>query len=176
MNNPMLNWEKIKTKVPVCIPTIDGKKTAETVEVEVPAYRNPKDGEVYLDGDALQMLDDAKARYIGLMSPEAIGQLREQLGVTQKRMAALLQIGEKSYCRWETGSERPSRSMNLLLAALYDGRIDVAYLDSRLKPEFNWRRQIEQNVKVEDRVVAFDFRTPSARDIEMVGNCETLAA
>ena len=177
MKTPMSNWEKIQTKVPVHIPTIDGKNVAETVEVEVPAYRNPKDGEIYLDGDALQMLDDAKARYMGLMLPEAIHNLREQLGVTQKRMAALLQIGEKSYCRWETGNERPSRSMNLLLAALYDGRIDVAYLDSRLKPDFNWRRQIEQNVKPEDRVVAFDFKTPAGRIIERAANnCEALAA
>ena len=70
-------------------------------------------------------------------------------------MAELLQIGEKSYSRWETGRERPSRSMNILLAALADGRIDVAYLGSRLTPDFNWRRQVEQSVKPEERVVPF---------------------
>lgn len=176
MSNPMLDWEKIRTKVPVHIPTIDGKEISETVEVEVSAYRNPKDGEIYLDGEALQILDDTKARYMGLMLPETIHNLRQQLGVTQKRMAALLQIGEKSYCRWETGRERPSRSINLLLAALDDGRIDVAYLESRLSPDFNWRRQVEQNVKPEDRVVAFDFRTFSKRTVERVTNCEALAA
>jgi transcriptional regulator with XRE-family HTH domain len=177
MSNPMKNWEKIKTKIPVHIPTVNGKEISETVEVEVSAYRNPKDGEIYLDGDALQVLDDTKARYMGLMLPEAVRHLRQQLGVTQKRMAALLQIGEKSYCRWETGRERPSRSMNVLLAALNDGRIDVAYLESRLSPDFNWRRQIEQNVQPGSRVVHFDFKASPARTIEESAHChEPLAA
>jgi transcriptional regulator with XRE-family HTH domain len=114
---------------------------------------------------------------MGLMLPEAICHLREQLGVTQKRMAVLLQIGEKSFCRWETGRERPSRSMNLLLSALNDGRIDVAYLESRMTPDFNWRQQVEQNVKPEDRVIAFNFRAHSTRTIEISTNChEALAA
>ncbi len=142
MSDPIKNWKKIRTKVPVKIPTLDGKGIQETVEVEVHAYQNPTDGEIYLDGDALQMLDGVKARHMGLMLPEDVAELREQLGVTQKRMAQLLQIGEKSYSRWETGRERPSRTTNLILAALSDGRIDVAYLESRLKPNFNWRQQI----------------------------------
>jgi DNA-binding transcriptional regulator YiaG len=166
MNNQMKNWEKIKTKVPVHIHTVDGKEIAETVEVEVSAYRNPKDGEIYLDGDALRVLDDTKARYLGLMLPEEIHLLRQQLGVTQKRMAELLQIGEKSYCRWETGRERPSRSMNILLATLNDGRIDVAYLESRLTPNFDWRWQVERTVKPEYRVVPFGRKTPSIKIFE----------
>jgi DNA-binding transcriptional regulator YiaG len=166
MNNQMKSWEKIKTKVPVHIHTVDGKEIAETVEVEVSAYRNPKDGEIYLDGDALQVLDDTKARYLGLMLPEEIHLLRQQLGVTQKRMAELLQIGEKSYCRWETGRERPSRSMNILLATLDDGRIDVAYLESRLTPNFDWRWQVERTVKPENRVVSFGRKTPAIKIFE----------
>jgi len=176
MNQAMKKWEPIKTKIPVPIPAIDGKSIVETVEVEVPAYRNPKDGEIYLDGDALQMLDDAKARYMGLMLPNAIHLLRQQLGVTQNRMAELLQIGEKSYSRWETGRERPSRSMNLLLAALNDGRIDVAYLESRLKPNFNWRRQIERNVEPVDRTAHFDIKTSPKRIQEIANSHEPLAA
>lgn len=176
MSHPMKNWQKIKTKVPVHIAKVNSKEIAETVEVEVTAYRNPKDGEIYLDGDALQMLDDAKARYMGLMLPEQIGHLRQQLGVTQKRMAELLQIGEKSYCRWEVGRERPSRSMNVLLAALNDGRIDVAYLESRT-PDFNWRRQVEKNVNPENRVMHFDFKASPARTVPDPANChEPLAA
>jgi len=80
-------------------------------------------------------------------------------------MAQLLQIGEKSYCRWETGSERPSRSINLLLAALTDGRIDVAYLESRLKPNFNWRQQIERSVMKKDRVIPIQFRSPMPMEV-----------
>jgi len=166
MSDPTRNWKKIQTKVPVHVPTPDGKGIAETVEVEVEAYRNPADGEIYLDGETLEKLDDVKARHMGLLLPEEIRELREQLGVTQKRMAELLQLGEKSYSRWETGRERPSRSMNILLAALADGRIDVAYLESQLTPDFNWRRQVERSVKPEDRVVPFGFRKPLPRIVE----------
>ena len=166
MSTAMKGWKRFRTKVPVHIPTLDGKAVAETVDVEVEAWRNPKDGEIYLDGNALQALDDTKARYLGLMSPAAISELRKQLGVTQKRMAELLQIGEKSYCRWETGRERPSRSINLLLSALADGRIDVAYLALRVKPGFDWRRQVERNVRLEKRLVRFRFEEPEFKPWE----------
>jgi len=143
MNGIPENWEKIRTKMPVHIPTVDGQGIAETKEVEVDAWRNPNNGEIYLDGEALKQLDDVKARYFGLMLPDEIKELRDQFGVTQKRMAELLEIGEKSYCRWETGRERPSRSMNLLLTAVRDGRIDVAYLLAKKQPTFEWRKTLE---------------------------------
>jgi DNA-binding XRE family transcriptional regulator len=50
--------------------------------------------------------------------------------VTQKELAELLQIGEKSWTRWETGREHPSRSINILICALNDGQIDLNYLRS----------------------------------------------
>lgn len=177
MSNPLENWAPIKTKVPVHIPKAGGKEIAETIEVEVSAFRNPKDGEIYLDGDALQELDDVKARYMGLMLPSQIRQLREQLGVTQKRMAELIQIGEKSYCRWESGRERPSRSLNVLLSALNDGRIDVAYLESRITPRFDWRKQVAMNVSHELRVIHFNFEKAVSKRASTQSTCyETLAA
>ena len=161
MNDILANWRKILTTVPVYVPTLDGASIAETIQVEVEAYQNPADGEIYIPGESLEKIDEVKSRHMGLLLPEEIKELRNQLGVTQKRMGDLLQIGEKSYCRWETAKERPSRSLNLLLAALSDGRIDVAYLESRLKPSFDWRKQIERSVKPEDRIVRIEFRENS---------------
>jgi len=120
--------ERIEIEQEVLIPTLDGKAVAETIKVKVPAWRDPKDGEVYLDGDALELVDRAKARHLGLLTPEQIKQLRRRLGLTQKEISKLLQIGEKTWTRWETGRERPSRVINVLLCAFRDGRIDVAYL------------------------------------------------
>ena len=128
MSEPTKNWKKIRTKVPVRIPALDGRGISETIEVEVAAYQNPKDGEIYLDGDALEVLDNTKARFMGLLLPESIRDLRERLELTQKQISDLLQIGEKTWTRWETGRERPSRSMNLLLQAFYDGKVDMNYL------------------------------------------------
>ena len=157
MNDTMANWPIVSTKVPVHVPTIDGTGIAETILVEVEGHRSPADGEIYFTGEALEKLDEVKSRHMGLLLPGEIKELREQLGLTQKRMGELLQIGEKSYCRWETGKDRLSRSLNLLLAALSDGRIDVAYLESRLEPNFDWRKQIEKNVSPAQRIIKIEF-------------------
>jgi len=128
MKDPRSNWVKTEIEVPVYIPTLNGNEIAETVMVKVEAYRDPQSEELYLDGHALAALDKVKARHMGLISPEEIQQLRKNLGVTQKEISELLQLGEKTWTRWESGRERPSRSLNLLLKALDDGKIDLCYL------------------------------------------------
>lgn len=122
--------ERIEVEELLYIPTLDGTGLAETIKVKVPAWRDPKDGEVYLETEATALLDKAKARYMGLLTPEQIRALRERLGLTQKQISGLLQIGDKTWTRWETGRERPFRSINVLLNALSDGKIDLTYLRS----------------------------------------------
>src|SRR6266446_1919955 len=130
--------QRIEVEEPVHIPTLDGTKTAETVHVKVPAWRDPKDGEVYLDPEATAILDKVKARHMGLLTPEQVKALRQRLGLTQRQISELLQIGEKTWTRWETGRERPFRSINVLLCALRDGKIDVAYLCSLAQWRQDW--------------------------------------
>jgi DNA-binding transcriptional regulator YiaG len=125
--------ERITHTVEVPIPNLDGTGIAYRVPIDVPALRDPIDGEIYLESDAQEIIDRTKARHMGLMSAESIRGLREYLCVTQKGMSELLQIGAKTYTRWESGNDRPSRSLNILLRALHDGRIDVPYLRS-LRP------------------------------------------
>ena len=83
-----------------------------------------------LDGEAPAEIERVKARHMGLLSPEQIGALRDRLGVTQKQIADLLQMGATSWTRWETGRARPSRSMNILLRGLNDGKMNLNYLPS----------------------------------------------
>ena len=122
--------ERIQIEESVHIPTLDGEGIAETIKVKVPAWRDPKDGEVYLTTVATAIIDKTKARHLGLLKPEQIKALRERLGLKQWEISELLQIGEKTWTRWETGRERPLRSINVVLWALRDGKIDVAYLAS----------------------------------------------
>jgi transcriptional regulator with XRE-family HTH domain len=82
------------------------------------------------------MLDAVKARHLGILLPDQLRAMRKAIGLTQKKMAELLQLGEKTWTRWETGAERPSRSMNVLLCALHEGKIDVGYLVAAEKPCF----------------------------------------
>ncbi len=127
-----------KTNVPVCIPTADGKGVAETIMVEVDALKDPKDGEIYLNGTVLEELDRIKARHMGILLPAEIRALRERLGMTQKEMGDLLGVAEKSYSRWENGRERLSHSLNKMIAALWEGRLTVADLQASRQPNFSW--------------------------------------
>ena len=144
MKPPVEGWVPVKTKEPVHIPNADGSAVAETLWVEVDAWRDPATGEIYLGGEATEKLEAVKARYLGVLTPAQLRDLRTAIGVSQKDMAGLLQLGEKSWTRWEAGRERPSRSMNVLLCALFDGKIDVNYLetlaDPRLRSQFaRWK-------------------------------------
>jgi transcriptional regulator with XRE-family HTH domain len=171
MSDPTKNWKKIITKVPVKIPTLDGKGIAETVEVEVNAYQNPADGEIYLDGEALEMLDNVKARHMGLLLPDGIRKLRERLDLTQKEISELLQIGEKTWTRWETGRERPSRSMNLLLQAVYDGKVDAQYMRIMRDPSLR-----EKPLQVSPRRVAQTFAVQPHQICTQEKNNESVSA
>ncbi len=136
--------ERIEVEEQVHIPTLDGTGVAETVPVKVPAWRDPHDGEVYLDTEATAILDKVKARHMGLLTPELIKALRKRLGLTQPQISELLQIGGKTWTRWETGRERPSRLTNVVLCALDDGKLDVAYLRSVARRRNDWGSRLAE--------------------------------
>src|SRR5438132_4311287 len=75
---------------------------------------------------------------MGLISPTELKEMRTRLRLTQRQIGELIQVGEKSYTRWETGRARPSRSLNVLLCALRDGRLSVPYLQSLQRPFVEW--------------------------------------
>ena len=128
---PVPGWKATISKQPVFIPNATRDAIAETIMTEVPAWEDPQTGKIYLDGEAHEMLDAVKARHLGILLPDQLRAMRKAIGLTQKKMAELLQLGEKTWTRWETGAERPSRSMNVLLCALRDGKIDLGYLQSK---------------------------------------------
>jgi DNA-binding transcriptional regulator YiaG len=114
----------------VRIPTVDGKSVADTVIVRVPMVWDEELETYLLTPKAHEIIDNTKARHMGLLLPQQLRELRERLNLTQKEIGELLQLGEKTWTRWETGRERPSRSMNILLRAFEDGKIDEDYLNS----------------------------------------------
>src|SRR5881296_1359357 len=104
----------------ISIPTLDGSAVAEVVTLKVPVTVDPQTEEELLTAEAIQAIEDTKARYMGLLTPGQIRELRTRLGLTQQQMSEILQAGEKSYTRWETGRARPSRLVNAFLKLLYD--------------------------------------------------------
>jgi DNA-binding transcriptional regulator YiaG len=131
----------MKTKIEsieVRIPNADGTGVAERVRVEVPLRWDGELNEWLLTEDAHQIIDNTKARHMGLISPAELREMRIRFRLTQLQIGALLQVGEKSYTRWETGRARPSRSLNVLLCALRDGRLPIQYLQSLQRPFVEW--------------------------------------
>lgn len=124
---PYEGWTPLRIKYPIRVPDATGG--TQSIEVEIDAWKD-LDGEIIVEGEVKEKLEALKARLMRLMPPEEIKAIRIRMGRTQKEISELLQIGEKTWTTWETGRERPSRSMNVLLCALRDGRIDLEYLES----------------------------------------------
>jgi putative zinc finger/helix-turn-helix YgiT family protein len=94
-----------------------------------------KCGEDLLDLDAVdQLLDGARAAYRvrhGLLPGADIRALRDQLGLTQDELAALLHLGPNMVARWEVGRKVQSAATDLLLRLLRDLPGTLAYLRCR---------------------------------------------
>jgi putative zinc finger/helix-turn-helix YgiT family protein len=60
--------------------------------------------EEILDDAATRQVENARRAAAGLLSAAEIRDLRLRFGKTQVQMSRLLGVGEKTYCRWESGS------------------------------------------------------------------------
>lgn len=129
----------MKTKMvdfEVLIPSLDGTEIADRVKVPVKVEWDEEVKEWLMTAEAHELIDSTKARLIGLLTPAQLKELRERYDYSQKEMGELFQVGEKSWTRWESGKHRPSRSINLLIRALYEGEVSINYLLKRAgKPE-----------------------------------------
>jgi transcriptional regulator with XRE-family HTH domain len=159
----------VKTKkqpFEVPIPNLDHTGIAERVKVSVPVYFDESINEWVLTEEAHQIIDDTKARHLGLVLPAQMKELRERLGFSQSEMGRLLQIGEKSWSRWECGKHRPTRSLSLLILALYDGKVPLDYLLN--KAGMKAIGTTLRNEVWERKVIPFDpaFRTEFSATVE----------
>lgn len=126
---------------PVHIPNLEGDGIAETRTIKVPA-RKSKSGDWILTGEALERIEQVQARYMGLMTPAEIKELRTRIQFTQRQMSELIQAGEKSYTRWETGRVRLSRLVNIILCAIRDGFLPVTYLQTLYREGSDWYKKV----------------------------------
>lgn len=129
----------------VTIPTPDGETVADRIKINVPMEWDEDIHDWTLTPEAEERIETTKARHMGLLLPEQLRALRERLGLTQKAIGDLLQIGAKSWTRWETGAQRPSRSLNLLLRAVHNGWITPQQLGLLCAPQPDWSEQFRRN-------------------------------
>jgi DNA-binding XRE family transcriptional regulator len=121
----------MKTKIEdfeVLVPSIDEESVAERVAIKIPLRWDEELDTWLLTEEAHELVEETKARHMGLLLPAELKELRQRYGYTQSQMGELFQVGEKSWTRWESGKHRPSRSINLLIRALFEGAISIHYL------------------------------------------------
>jgi len=124
----------------VLIPNVEGDEIAERIKVQIPVTIDPVTGDEMLTEEAFEILETTKARHMGLLLPDQIKALRERLKLSQKDMSQLLQAGEKSYTRWESGRARPSRMVNVLLRLLDEGDVSVESLQRQRSDDDGWNK------------------------------------
>ena len=127
MNNPKFQTQPFD----VSIPDLSGEAVAEVVTIHVEMEWDEELHQWLITPDGMRKIDDTKARHMGLLLPAEFKELRERHGYSQKEMGELFQVGEKSWTRWESGKHRPSRSISLLIRALYEGELSINYLLKR---------------------------------------------
>jgi len=67
-----------------------------------------------------KILTDFRRKVDGLLTSDEIKAIREKYGLTQKEFAELLDVGEKTFTRYENGQVTQSRAMDILLRYLND--------------------------------------------------------
>jgi DNA-binding transcriptional regulator YiaG len=158
----------------VLVPNLDGTEVAERVNVKIPLEWNEELEVWVLTPEAHRIIEDTKARHMGLLLPAEFKELRERFKLSQKEMGELFQAGEKSWTRWETGKQRPSRMVSLLVRALYEGEISINYLLKKAgKPpreEVEWFSLLGSKTSVELDLLAGAFQR-----LSLSQNCPNFA-
>lgn len=157
MNSP--NDRRIEMRnFEVVIPSADGLKVAERIPIQVPMEWDPNLKEWLITPEAEALLENTKARHMGLVLPDELFALRERLDLTQSEMGELLCIGEKTWTRWETGRHRPSQSLNLLLRAVQANLLSIYDLRWLHEPRIDWSSVLrERKAETHKSVLAMDI-------------------
>jgi len=92
-------------------------------------------GEEELPPELIARIEAERYRLEGLLSPAALKQVRARVGLSQRDMAKLLGVGEKTYTRWELGLSSQTKSMDNLIR-LADQHPEVLLeIEARRNPE-----------------------------------------
>jgi HTH-type transcriptional regulator/antitoxin MqsA len=113
-------------------------------------------------------LTEFKREIDGLLTPKQIKEIREELELTQERMAQYLGGGAKGFARYESGSICQSRAMDNLLRILqkFPGMIQILHRDEyvvsyEMKGTFSY----ESNVHKPSYVTTGYFDSDDTREV-----------
>ena len=88
-------------------------------------------GEVVFPGDTIHFIESIVAEHTEQLTPRELERIREDLCVqTQDEMSEILGLGTKTYHKWESGAQFPTRSMSYYIRLL-----------AEFPQAFDWLRQ-----------------------------------
>lgn len=88
-----------------------------------------------LPPELLSQLDEVRYQRLGLLKPEEIRAVRQRAGLTQKSMAHILNLGEKTYTRWETGRSLQNKSSDNLIRLFDRNAASFVKVESQRAPD-----------------------------------------
>ncbi|MFA6959390.1 MAG: helix-turn-helix domain-containing protein [Opitutaceae bacterium] len=153
----------------VSIPSADGESLAYKVPLMVWMEWDATINEWLLTPEAMDEIEATKARHMGLLTADEIRTLRERLKLTQAHMAELLKIGAKTWTRWETGKQRPSQSLNLLLRALQCEILTPYMLKQLGASQVDWTPALAASVEMTQPITL-----PLAFSLGVIGSGEEM--
>ena len=109
------------------------KLSVPNVEMEV----CDKCGEEILSLESARLVDDAIAEHTERLTTDELREIREQFELDQTEMSEALGLGNKTYHRWENGTQYPSRSMGYYLRVLREYPDAFKWLRARQWREHN---------------------------------------
>ena len=88
-------------------------------------------GEIIFPGDTTRFIESVVAEQTEQLTPRELERIREDLGVQrQDEMSEILGLGAKTYHKWESGAQFPTRSMSYYIRVL-----------AELPEAFDWLRR-----------------------------------
>jgi len=94
----------------------------QTLTLELTVYSCNACGEKFFDNEEMKkyqkIIKDFQRRVDGLLTSEEIKQIREKYGLSQRELARILGIAEKSIAKYEAGFVTQSKAMDNLLRVI----------------------------------------------------------
>ncbi len=88
-----------------------------------------------LPPELVARIEAERYRLDGLLSPEALKEVRARVGLSQRDMAKLLGVGEKTYTRWELGLSTQTKSMDNLVRLADQHPAILLEIEARRRPD-----------------------------------------
>jgi putative zinc finger/helix-turn-helix YgiT family protein len=113
-------------------------------------------GETVFPGETTRFIESAVAEQTEQLTPRELERIREDLGVdTQDEMSESLGLGLKSYHKWESGKQFPTRSMSYYIRVLAEFPQAFDWLRRRAWRQKNRLAQFQSEPSQADFVLMF---------------------